>query len=127
MLDLDDPMPEEPDEGGSPRLRLVPKGPKVAFRRIENPETSWQVRAIGLLLALLLSIVGVSAILQTAALLKEYYDRVDAIDQARALARARERAAREAASRPRGDGAIVLSLPGEPGKSSPAADPNLPR
>lgn len=124
MLDLDDPKHEDSEEGGSPRLRLVPKGPRVAFRWVEDPETPWHVRAIALVLALILSIVGVSTILQTAALLKEYYDRVDAIDQARALARARERAAREAAARPRSDGAILLSLPGEPRKPSLTADPN---
>jgi len=124
MLDLDDPKPEEPEGEGRLRLRLVPRGPRVAFRWVEDPETPWHVRAIALLLAVILTIVGVSTILQTAALLKEYYARVDAIDQARALQRARERAAKEAAV-PRSDGAIVLSLPGESRKPTPAPDPNV--
>jgi len=122
MLDLDDPKPEEPEDKGRPKLRLVPKGPPVSFRAVEDPETPWGVRAIAFLLAVLLTTVGVVSILATAALLKEYYDRVDAMDLARAEAAAKRKAIEELA-RPREDGAIMLGLPLEKSAQAPPASP----
>jgi len=123
MLDLFDPKPDEPEEAGRPSLRLVPKGPRVRFTWIEYPELPWPARALAVTAAIILTTAAVLAILFTAGMLKEYYDRVDALDLARAEARARENAIREA-SRPRKDGAIVLSLP--QGSAKPATPPHRP-
>ena len=124
MLNLFDPQPDAPGEAGRPSLRLVPKGPRVRFTWIEDPATPWPVRALAVTAAIILTTAAVLSILSTAAILKESYDRVDALDLARAEAKARQQAIREAA-RPREDGAIMLSLPPE-GSTKPGATPHRP-
>ena len=102
ILDLRDPPSDPPEEPTRPQLRLVPKGTRVMFRRPEDPEVPWTVRALGLLLGVVITGVALCMILLVAALLREVYETVDAQDAARAAARAAEQ---------RQGGAIKLTLP----------------
>lgn len=111
MLDLFDPAPDDPGDEGKPSLRLVPRGPRVSFRWVEDPRTPWPIRALSVALALLLTTVGVSTILYTAGLLKKYYDQVDAMDRAHAAARAKAAAERQQVERLKASGGIVIGLP----------------
>ncbi len=119
MLDLYDPKPDPPDEEGRPSLRLVPKGPRVSFSRPGDPETRWTVRVASIFLGLVISGIGLAFILLTAALLKQMYENVDALDAAVKAERTR-RSTTEAPARNRGDGAIVLTMPKDQPRSRAA-------
>ncbi|HZE88603.1 MAG TPA: hypothetical protein VE404_03600 [Verrucomicrobiae bacterium] len=111
MLDLHHPAPDDAGDDGRPALRLVPRGPRVSFRWIEDPRTPWPIRALAITLGVLLTTVGVGSILYTGALLKEYYDKVDAMDRAHAAARARQAVERQQVERLKASGGIVIALP----------------
>ena len=114
ILDLYDTAPDPEEESGRPRLRLVPRGLNVAFSLPRDPETPWPLRISSVTVAIVLTTIGVTSILLTAAAMKHFYDKVDAQDAARAKARAVKAA--EAAPRP--DGAILLKLPEDTAKGN---------
>ena len=123
ILDLYDPKPGPEEDSSRPRLRVIPRGPRVSFSLPEDPETTWYVRLGAVIVGVVATGLGVGMILFTAANLKGFYERVDADDLARAQARARARAAQEAAVRPGPPGSINVSISAQPPKPPPPPPP----
>jgi hypothetical protein len=122
MLDLSEPPPDRPEGRGRGNLRLVPRWPRVVFRRPEDPEISWTIRITAYALSLVITGLAVGVILLVAAWLKEVYQQVDAQDAARAAESARAKAAEPPPAPP---GTVVITLP-KGGSAPPGPDPNRP-
>lgn len=116
-LGLEDPPSPPPEHEGRPDLRLVPKGPPVSFRVPQDPEVSWQVRAVAIALGILISAGVVGGIFLFGSFVKHMYDTVEARRQAEA---ARKRAAQKP-----DDGTIKVVIPKDqpkPAVQAPAGD-----
>ncbi|HXI03363.1 MAG TPA: hypothetical protein VNI57_09320 [Candidatus Saccharimonadales bacterium] len=116
-LGLEDPPSPPPEDDGRPDLRLVPKGPPVRFRVPEDPEVSWQIRAVAITLGVLISLGVVGGIFLFGSFVKHMYDTVEARRQA-------EAAKKRAAEKP-DDGTIKVVIPTnqpKPALQAPAGD-----
>lgn len=115
MLNLFDP-PEPPPPGAHPHLRLVPKGPPVVFRLPEDPDVPWQVRAVAIFLGVAISTAVVVAIIFVGAMVKDLYERADAMH------RAREAQSQEAPKAREGSIPVVIQEDPPPPKPQPPSE-----